>query len=121
MDWNLLLGGKYDRRTGYAWAEFGRLGDDGTPEYTTLGCGLRATAGRASVDSWFFITDQRVGHDLALVSAERVVATRDRLIEAVGSHSVFATARDYRRAVDERLFGLGAERYRALIDGLYDG
>ena len=118
MDWNLLLGGKYDRRTGYAWIEFGRINDDGVAEYTTLGAGLRATAGRASVDSWFFVTDQRVGVELALVSAEQTVATRERLIEAVGSHRVFATARDYRRAVDERLFGLGPERYRALIDTL---
>jgi uncharacterized protein (TIGR02680 family) len=119
MEWNLLMGGRYERRTGYAWIEFGRLdGEDGTPCFLTLGCGLRATAGRASVDSWFFVTEQRVGVDLALVSEQQTVATRDRLIEAVGRHGVFATARDYRRAVDERLFGLGAERYRALIDTL---
>ena len=118
MEWNLLMGGRFDRRTGYAWIEFGRLGDDGTPYFVTLGCGLRATAGRSGVDSWFFCTEQRVGHDLALVTEQQTVLTRDRLIEAVGSHSVYATARDYRRAVDERLFALGPERYRALIDTL---
>lgn len=122
MQWNLLMGGRFDRRTGYAWIEFGRLSDDENghdqPRFITLGCGLRATAGRSSVDSWFFLTEQRVGHDLALVTEQQTVRTRDRLIEAIGSHSVFATARDYRRAVDERLFGLGTERYRALIDTL---
>lgn len=118
MEWNLLMGSRFDRRTGYAWIEFGRLDDDGQPCFVTLGAGLRATAGRSGVDSWFFVTDQRVDHDLALVDANQTVATRDRLIEAIGSHSVHATARDYRRAVDERLFGLGTERYRALIDTL---
>ena len=118
MEWNLLMGGRFDRRTGYAWIEFGRLDEDGTPCFLTLGCGLRATAGRSGVDSWFFITEQRVGHELALVTEQQTVLTRDRLIEALGSHSVYATARDYRRAVDERLFGLGPERYRALIDTL---
>src|ERR1700678_1656910 len=32
MSWNLLMG-SYDRRIGYAWIEFGRLADDGTPHY----------------------------------------------------------------------------------------
>ncbi|MGN8199559.1 TIGR02680 family protein [Salinisphaera sp. RV14] len=118
MDWNLLMGGRFERRTGYAWIEFGRVEDDGTPRFTTLGCGLRATAGRSGVDSWFFLTEQRVGFELALVTDQQTVLTRDRLAEALGSHCVHTTARDYRRAVDERLFGLGPERYRALIDTL---
>lgn len=118
MDWNLLMGNRYDRRTGYSWIEFGRVDDDGEPLYLTLGCGLRATAGRRSVDSWFFVSEQRVGVELSLISEQQTALTRDRLTEAVGSHAVFTAARDYRRAVDERLFGLGTERYRALIDTL---
>jgi uncharacterized protein (TIGR02680 family) len=118
MDWNLLMGRRFDRRTGYAWIEFGRVDGDSKPHFVTLGAGLRATAGRPGVDSWFFVTDQRVGQELALVDGNQIVATRERLTEAVGSHSVYTTARDYRRAVDARLFALGAERYRALIDTL---
>ncbi|MGB7757888.1 MAG: TIGR02680 family protein [Salinisphaera sp.] len=118
MDWNLLMGGRFDRRTGYAWIEFGRLDENDEPCFVTLGCGLRATAGRTGVDSWFFLTEKRVGHDLALVTEQQTVLTRDRLVEALGSHCVHTTARDYRRAVDERLFELGPERYRALIDTL---
>jgi hypothetical protein len=41
------------------------------------------------------------------------------LREALGDRGrVFETARDYRRAVDERLFRLGEERYGALMDTL---
>lgn len=118
MEWNLLMGGRADRRTGYAWIEFGRLDEDGGAQFLTLGAGLRATAGRGSVDAWFFTSDARVGEGLRLVDADRVVATRERLAEAIGSANVFATARDYRRRVDERLFGLGEARYRALMDTL---
>src|SRR5258708_3982713 len=41
MSWNLLLR-RHDRRMGYAWIEFGRLGEDGEPQYFTLGSGLSA-------------------------------------------------------------------------------
>ncbi len=56
MAWNLLLDG-YDRRIGYAWIEFGRLAEDGTPHYLSLGAGLSAVAARPQVDSWFFVLD----------------------------------------------------------------
>src|SRR3954453_14722325 len=46
MEWNLLLGGKHDDRLGYTWAEFGRVSESGAAEYKTLGCALRAVAGR---------------------------------------------------------------------------
>ena len=118
MDWNLLMGGRYKRRTGYAWMEFGRVDADGVARFVTLGAGLRATAGRSGVESWFFVSDQRVGETLELVDESRAVVTRERLAEMLGSHNVHTTARDYRAAIDERLFQLGAERYRALIDTL---
>jgi uncharacterized protein (TIGR02680 family) len=119
MAWNLLLG-KLDRRIGYTWIEFGRLADDGRPVYLTLGCGLSAAAARAQVDAWFFLIEaQRLGQDLWLTGATRHVLTRERLKEALQSHGqVFDTAQAYRRAVDERLFQLGAVRYAALMDTL---
>lgn len=118
MDWNLLMG-RHERRTGYAWIEFGRIGEDGTPRYLTLGCGLSAVAGRARVDAWHFFTEQRIGRDLWLITPERVVLGRERLAERLADRGqVFDTAQDYRRAVDERLFRLGEERYRALMDTL---
>jgi uncharacterized protein (TIGR02680 family) len=120
MAWNLLLG-RHERRMGYTWVEFGRIGEDGQPRYVTLGCGLSAVAARAQVDSWFFVLDeQRIGQDIWLMSPARVVLTRERLREALQDRSgqVFDTATAYRRAVDERLFHLGPARYAALMDTL---
>lgn len=119
MAWNLLLG-KLDRRIGYTWIEFGRLAEDGKPDYLTLGCGLSAVAARAQVDPWYFVLEtRRIGEDLWLTSPARNVLTRERLKEALNDHGqVFDNAAAYRRAVDERLFQLGAVRYAALMDTL---
>lgn len=114
MEWNLLLG-KYPDRLGYTWLELGRVDDDGHAHYTTIGCGLRAATGRP-LSRWFFVTPQRVGESLEL-QAEGHPHTRARLTEALGdAGTVYTTARDYRQAVDERLFQLGESRYRALVD-----
>jgi uncharacterized protein (TIGR02680 family) len=118
MEWNLLLGGEHphDERLGYAWLEFGRAGEQGAA-FCTIGCGIKAVKGRGIAGHWFFITDQRVGEELRLVDATGVALTADRLEDAIGSRGgVHRRARDYRRAVDERLFGLGDVRYGALID-----
>ena len=124
MAWNLLIG-SYERRIGYAWIEFGRLAEDGTPHYLTLGAGLSAAAARTQVDSWFFVLEggghagPRIGQDLWLTNAQGVVLTRERLREAIeGQGQMFETATSYRRAVDERLFHLGQKRYDALMDTL---
>lgn len=139
MSWNLLMD-SYPRRIGYAWIEFGRLADDGCARYLTLGAGLSAVAGRAQVESWFFVIDDaadhtvapdtadradapqaatRIGRDLWLVNDQRVVLTRERLREAIeGRGQVYENAGLYRRAVDERLFHLGTRRYDALMDTL---
>ena len=119
MAWNLLLG-RHERRMGYTWIEFARIGDDGAPQYLTLGCGLHAAAARPQVDSWFFVLEaQRIGQDLWLTSPQRIVLTRERLKETLQAHGqVFDTAVAYRRAVDERLFHLGPARYAALMDTL---
>jgi uncharacterized protein (TIGR02680 family) len=126
MAWNLLLGDAYERRTGYSWIEFGRLAEDGRAQFLTLGLGLHAVAARShQVDSWYFIAEGsghgalRVGNGLALLSAQRQVPNRERLRELLAGHGqVFEHAQAYRRAVDERLFQLGARRYDALLDTL---
>lgn len=122
MAWNLLLGDAYERRTGYSWIEFGLLDADGRPRFLTLGVGLHAVAARShQVESWYFIaeSDLRIGQGLVLLSAQRQVPGRERLREMLaGQGQVFEQALAYRRAVDERLFGLGARRYDALLDTL---
>jgi uncharacterized protein (TIGR02680 family) len=119
MEWNLLLGGKHphNERLGYTWLEFGRVLPDGGAEYRTIGCGLKAVAGRGIARHWFFVTDQRVGRELSLLSPTRVALTREKLKDSVDGHGmVYDTASDYRRAVDETLFGLGQYRYEALVN-----
>jgi uncharacterized protein (TIGR02680 family) len=119
MEWNLLLGGKHphSERLGYTWLEFGRRAADGTAEFRTIGCGLKAVAGRGIARHWFFVTPQRVGADLHLLPSSRVPLTREKLRDELDGHGlVYDRAADYRRAVDEALFGLGEHRYEALIN-----
>jgi uncharacterized protein (TIGR02680 family) len=119
MEWNLLLGGKHPNpeRLGYTWLEFGRRAVDGATEFRTIGCGLKAVGGRGIARHWFFVTTQRVGEDLHLLPASRVPLTREKLREEIDEHGlVYDRAADYRRAVDEALFGLGERRYEALIN-----
>lgn len=119
MEWNLLMGGAAgERRTGYTWIEFGRRDEYGIAQFLTLGCGLRAVAGKP-VEPWYFLSTQRIGQSLWLTTPERTVLSRDRLETAIGGRgTVFENAQSYRRAVDERLFRLGEARYAALIDTL---
>jgi hypothetical protein len=119
MEWNLLLGGRHPHpeRLGYTWLEFGRRAGDGSAEFRTIGCGLKAAAGRGIVRHWFFVSAQRVGVGLQLLPASRVPLTREKLREEIGGYGmVYDRAADYRRAVDEALFGLGEHRYQALIN-----
>lgn len=116
IEWNLLMG-RHKDRTGYTWVEFGRREPDGTERFVTLGCGLRAVEGHTGLHSrWFFVTPRRIGRDLALTNEQRIPLGPARLTEVLGDGGrVFVKAEDYRRAVDEALFGLGP-RYGALID-----
>ncbi|WP_067472455.1 TIGR02680 family protein [Nocardia amamiensis] len=119
MEWNLLLGGahQHPERIGYSWLEFGRVDDDGVEHFCTIGCGMKAVTGRGIAGHWFFVTSARVGAELWLVDGQGFPLTRDRLAEALDERGErYDTARDYRRAVDEALFGLGEQRYGALVD-----
>ncbi|MEU9368992.1 TIGR02680 family protein [Streptomyces avermitilis] len=120
MEWNLLLGGEHPHpeRLGYTWIEFGRLDETtGEDHFRTLLCGLKAVTGRGIARHWFAVTSRRIGAGLDLLDATGTALSRDRLAEAVGGHGrVYDTAKAYRRAVDEALFGLGERRYGALVD-----
>ncbi|MFI5754754.1 TIGR02680 family protein [Streptomyces sp. NPDC051569] len=128
MEWNLLLGGEHphSERLGYTWIEFGRLDEtSGERHFRTLLCGLKAVSGRGIARHWYALTSQRVDHhrqepaeaSLSLLDATGTALSRDRLVEAVDGHGlVYDQATAYRRAVDEALFGLGEQRYAALVD-----
>lgn len=116
MEWNLLMN-KHENRRGYTWIEFGRRDADGVEHYLTLGCGMHARKGTGIPLNarWFFVTPQRVGGTLRLMSENRVPLNRERLEAVIGRSAVYRTAAEYRVAVDEALFGLGA-RYDPLIE-----
>ena len=117
IEWNLLMD-RHENRLGYTWIEFGRRDDEtGTAHFTTLGCALHARKGTGIPPNsrWFFVTEHRVGDGLRLISEDGFPLNRERLSAVIGRESVYQTARDYRAAVDRRLFGLG-ERYGPLVD-----
>ncbi|MEU3018947.1 TIGR02680 family protein [Nocardiopsis sp. NPDC007018] len=124
MKSNLLYRGA-ESAHGYVWMEFARQtgapeadGDDGAPAVTetvTLVIGMRAHRHRDGVSPSFFVTDQRLGVDFGLLSADDRPLTERQLKAALGEDAHHSTAADYRRAVDARLFGLG-DRYVQLLD-----
>src|SRR5215831_2471922 len=119
VEWNLLMD-RYPDRTGYTWIEFGRYEENaegGREHYLTLGCGLSAVEGQAGVRQWFFITTQRIGGQLELVSEGKQVLSKERLGDKIGSAGrLFDSPGPYRKAVDEAFFQLGQDRYASLIN-----
>ncbi|MDJ0841745.1 MAG: TIGR02680 family protein [Acidobacteriota bacterium] len=119
VEWNLLMG-KHAERTGYTWLELGRLDGD-EPRYLTIGCGMTAVKGRGRLDRWFFITRLRPGRDFVLKTQTGQVFGPKHLIEELGSEAeIFDRARNYRRAVNNRLFQLNDQRYNALLNLLIE-
>ncbi|ACB73828.1 TIGR02680 family protein [Opitutus terrae] len=115
MAWHLLMN-DYDDRLGYTWIEFGRRKADGTAEFVTLGCGMRAIRGVDGLPNrWYFATHLRVGKDFRLLTDQRQPLSRDQLELALGETSLFRRVEDYRKRVDELLFGLKL-RYDSLIE-----
>lgn len=116
MEWNLLMN-RHKDRLGYSWLEFGRRDEDGIDRFVTIGCGMSAVAGKGIVGKWFFVTRQRVGRELFLQSAAGPALSRDALEREIAEQGhVYPSARAYRAAVDGALFGLGEQRYEALVD-----
>jgi uncharacterized protein (TIGR02680 family) len=107
---------EHEQRTGYTWIEFGRRDDVGVEHFLTLGCGMKAIRGGDNQPTrWFFITERRVGGDFSLLHGTHPLSA-ERLAEVIGKDCIYTAARDYRAAIDKRLFGLGPERYKALIE-----
>ena len=120
MRWNLINENRSDANVciGYLWIEFGRQGEDGF-EYCTIGAGLRARRSNTNVDVWYFITSQRIDHDLFTLGAGRVPLHKGQLSEAIGEAGrIYDKGSDYRREVNDRLFGMPPEQYDTLIEAL---
>ena len=116
--WLMTDGYDGQNRTGYLWVELTRTGAGGEEAYT-CGVGIRASSSARSATAWFFVTDQRVGLDLALED-EAGPLSRPRLVEAIGERGqVFEQARAYKEHVGRTLFGLDATQYDEVLRLLY--
>ncbi|WP_206830196.1 TIGR02680 family protein [Alicyclobacillus fructus] len=101
-------------RIGYLWLEFVR-GEGVQAAYVTVGIGLRATRGRASVQFWgFAVTDgRRVGKDLVLYDeslylkeGQKYPLDQARLSEVLGQGGqVVRSQEEYQALVNRLLFG----------------
>jgi uncharacterized protein (TIGR02680 family) len=111
MKSNLLYRGG-DNAVGYAWLEF-RHADTG--EVVTVGIGLHAQRHRDTPVRWHFVADGRVGEDFSLITGDDRPMTRKQLAEQIGETALYRSPTEYRAAIDQRLFGLGAERYEQLL------
>ncbi len=111
MKENLLWGRDGESGYGYAWVEFG----DGD-RFVTVGVGMVARRHQPSPQPWFFVADGRVGDEVVLVEPDGRPRTRTQLRDALGDGIVVERARDHRARVDAALFGLGVERYEAMLD-----
>jgi hypothetical protein len=111
MKENLLWGRDGESGYGYAWIEFG----DGD-RFVTVGVGMVARRHQPSPSPWFFVADGRVGDEVVLVEPDGRPRTRTQLRDALGDGVVVERARDHRARVDAALFGLGVERYEAMLD-----
>ncbi len=111
MKSNLLYRGG-ENAVGYAWLEF-RHADTG--EAVTVGIGLHAQRHRDTPVRWHFVADGRVGEDFSLITDDDRPMTRKQLAEEIGETTLYGSPTEYRAAIDQRLFGLGAERYEQLL------
>jgi uncharacterized protein (TIGR02680 family) len=111
MKSNLLFRGG-ENAVGYVWLE---LRHRDTGEAVTIGIGLHAQKHRDTPVRWHFVADGRVGADFSLITGDDRPMTRRQLAEEIGESNLHASPTDYRAAVDQRLFGLGRERYEQLL------
>ncbi|MFJ8248707.1 TIGR02680 family protein [Streptomyces sp. NPDC094466] len=114
---NLLHRGR-GHRVGYSWCEYGRVTEDGSYEFVTIGMGMRgSTSVKGGVHKpWFFVTDKRVGQDFRLLNGQRQPYLRKQLAIRLGAADVFEDRRAYRTAVAERLFGFGVGKLAAVVE-----
>ncbi|MBC7171510.1 MAG: TIGR02680 family protein, partial [Polyangiaceae bacterium] len=117
IEWHLLMGQRYPARTGYTWIEFGRRTEEGEAQTLTLGIGMEALQGKGLKRRWYFVTELRVGESLTLTGPQGTALGPKELEEALGARgTLYERSEAYRAEVDRRLFGLGKERYEALLE-----
>lgn len=113
---NLLYRGRI-QQVGYVWTEYGRVAQDGSHDFVTIGIGMHALETQKKIrPPWFFITPKRIGTDFSLYDADRAPLLKAGLENVLGKEAVLERARDYRAEVAKRLFGFSAARLHSLVD-----
>src|ERR1035438_8119124 len=122
MKANLLYRGQ-EAEHGYVWMEFRgpsefEHSESGRPtETVTLIIGLTAHKNWDRPRPSFYITDQRMGVEFGLLSADSRPLTAKQLTAVLGRDAHHGDRKGaYQEAVDARLFGLGRQRYTQLLD-----
>jgi hypothetical protein len=77
---------------------------------------MRAHRNSDGVRMSFYVTGKRLGVDFGLLSADSRPLTEKQLRSVLEPEAHRRTATEYRDLVDQRLFGLGRERYAQLLD-----
>ncbi|RKT55521.1 TIGR02680 family protein [Saccharothrix australiensis] len=105
-----------DAGLGYAWAEYGRVDDDGTARFFVCGLGVSARrgSGTSAVTTWHLITHLRPGRDFKLAAAGRPLDQKE--LKKVPGVSVPDSAARYRARLAAELFGLGTGAYDNLTE-----
>ncbi|MGW3600717.1 hypothetical protein ACWD60_39580, partial [Streptomyces sp. NPDC005167] len=94
---NLLYRGR-TQQVGYVWTEYGRITEDGSHDFVTIGIGMHALESQPKGirPAWYFITPKRIGTDFSLYSEDRAPLLRTGLEEILGRDALFERAKDYR-------------------------
>jgi uncharacterized protein (TIGR02680 family) len=116
MRWNLVGCIDGDQRTGYVWLEFEQLSSSGTQRVTGL-IGMKANTSVPGVKRWYAVVpDRRVGDDLLLRRGDTPLSKAELVAELGDGCQLIATANEYRRALNEAVFGFPSEdAYRTML------
>ncbi len=109
MRWNLVGCIEGDQRSGYVWLEFERLTSRGTERVAGL-IGMRANANVPGVKRWYAVVHgRRIGEDLALRRDDKPLSKAELAAELGEACPLIATAGEYRRALNDAVFGFASE------------
>ena len=123
MRYNLLPTGEgddprppTDSGLGYAWAEFGRIDEQGRTHFLVCGLGAyaRRGTGTGSPGTWRFITELRPGADLELAVGGRALDEKE--LRKQHGVTVIGSPATYREQLAHRLFGLEIDAYDNLTE-----
>ncbi|SDP64775.1 TIGR02680 family protein [Actinopolyspora xinjiangensis] len=102
-------------RVGYAWVELSRVEGDGSERFLTCGIGVKAAAASNQIsDSWRFVTERRVDHDLRLIGPGDVPLGQTQLRDELGAECLF-DEQAFRARIAGTVYGITPERYGDLL------